>query len=405
MRQLFHLTACLFSSNLLIQAQTVGCTDKLATNFNANATINDGSCLYATTPITFLSSLTIDATLKETSGLIHWENLFWSHNDDNDNKIYAIHTTTGSIDSSITLNGLEIHDWEELQHDSLYLYIGDMGNNATGIRQNLAVYKITKSSLFSSTLLVDTIHFSYAAQIDFSTSTSNTTNFDCEAFIVSADSIYFFAKEWTHKKSTIYSIPNQAGHHTAQPIFELDVNGLITGACWAANKDAIVLCGYSTILQPFIYMITDLDQYNFSKANKRKLTFNNLLGYQTEAIATADGHIFYLTNEQFSMGGTTIQQQIHTVDLSNFFPKKNTISIKENAIENVKIYPNPSHDIIVIDNATAGLYEIINNQGQIVQMITLQTPSTTIDVSRLSAGSYFLKKQHSPSGIKFIIQQ
>lgn len=379
--------------------------DKLAINFNINASINDGSCLYSTTNISFTSSLTLNASLKETSGLIHWDNLFWSHNDDNDQNIYAINTTTGNIDSIITINGLQILDWEEIQHDSNYIYIGDVGNNATGIRQNLAIYKIAKNTLFSPTLQIDTIRFYYSTQTDFSTSSSNTTNFDCEAFVVSNDSIYFFTKEWTSKKSTIYSIPNEVGYHSAQAILELEINGLVTGACRVEQQNALVLCGYSNILQPFIYLITDLHQFDFSKANKRKLSFNHLLGYQTEAISTSDGQVFHLTNEQFTLGETTIQQQIHTVNLSDFYPQNNNISIKEFSVENIKIYPNPSQDFILIENATADIYEIINSQGQVVQLLDIQSSITWVDIAHFPAGNYFLKRQSSTSALKFIVHQ
>ena len=71
-------------SKPMMNAQTLGCTDPMAINYNPNATINNGSCVYADTSIAPNSSVNLDAKVTETSGLIKWNNHIWTHNDNDD---------------------------------------------------------------------------------------------------------------------------------------------------------------------------------------------------------------------------------------------------------------------------------------------------------------------------------
>ena len=81
-------------------SQISGCTDSLAKNYNPKATNNDGNCLYETTKINPLTSIKLDNNLKETSGLIPFDNLFWTHNDDHDSTIYGL-DSNGNIQKKI----------------------------------------------------------------------------------------------------------------------------------------------------------------------------------------------------------------------------------------------------------------------------------------------------------------
>ena len=78
-------------------SQTLGCTDILAKNYNAKATVNDGSCIYKKERINLTHSFILNPKLKETSGLIQWNNRLWTHNDDTDTNLYALDTVKGEI--------------------------------------------------------------------------------------------------------------------------------------------------------------------------------------------------------------------------------------------------------------------------------------------------------------------
>ena len=214
------------------EAQTSGCTDPLALNFSMQATQNDGSCVYSAADVIPENSTTLPGFFRETSGLILWNERLWTHNDDTDTNLYALDPgNPATFESYPIKNSININ-WEEVSQDTDYIYIGDFGNNANGNRKDLQIYKIKKSSLLTDNQEIEKIQFSYSTQTDFTATGSNNTDFDCEAFIVTADKIFLFTKEWLSKKTSIFSLPKIPGKHVAEYQSTHDVNGLITGATY-----------------------------------------------------------------------------------------------------------------------------------------------------------------------------
>jgi hypothetical protein len=308
----------LIISSFWSSAQTVGCTDTLAKNFQPSALINDGTCIYKTSSITPTRTVELNAKLKETSGLIYWNNLIWTHNDDTDKNLYSIDPKKGEIIQTTPLRGALNKDWEEIAQDESYIYIGDFGNNYLGNRKDLHILRVLKRTFYSDQQLVDTIHFSYENQFDYTPKKANESNFDCEAFIVSKDSIFLFTKEWTSSKTSVYAISKEPGTYSAKLKSTYNVNGLITGSVYLEEKNLVALCGYSKLLQPFIYLLYDFKQNDFFGGNKRKIDIA-LPFHQIEGITSANGNLFYLSNESYSK-----QPFIHStnklieVDLSSY---------------------------------------------------------------------------------------
>lgn len=296
--------------------QISGCTDSLAENFKPNATINNGSCLYAFAKIKPESTLKISDSLIETSGLIAFDNLLWTHNDDHDTTIYGL-DSIGKIKKKIKLENVVNTEWEEISQDSIYIYIGDFGNNSQGNRTDLHILRIEKKSFLLNKPVIDTISFSYSDQIDFSAQKPNSTDFDCEAFVVSQDSIYLFTKQWSQNKTSVYVLPKNPGNYIAQYKEILNVDGLITGATMTP-KNEIVLCGYTKNFQTFLYLVYDLKNFDFTTANQRRINFS-LTYHQIEGITTLNGKQFFISNESF-MKKPIINnpQQIHNLDLSTY---------------------------------------------------------------------------------------
>ena len=310
----FFLFFFLFVSSTY--GQISGCTDSLSKNYNPNATKNDGSCLYSAYKIKPQHSIRLSDSIKETSGLIAFDHLLWTHNDDHDKTIYGL-DSLGKIRKKIILNKVVNHDWEEISQDSSHLYIGDFGNNYRGNRTDLQILRIKKKSFLEENPIIDTISFSYPNQTDFKPQKGNTTNFDCEAFIVSKDSIYLFSKEWSSSKTSIYVLPNQPGKYIAKLKEILNTEGLVTGAAYLESKKLIVLCGYSKKGKSFLYLLYDFKDYDFLSGNKRKINLK-LPFHQIEGIATKDGLHYYLTNESLIRKPIlNVPQQIHYFDLSS----------------------------------------------------------------------------------------
>ncbi|RZJ69750.1 MAG: T9SS C-terminal target domain-containing protein, partial [Flavobacterium sp.] len=255
----------------LASAQVPGCTDPVSSSYNPLATVNNGSCVYPSASISPVSSIELPVAVKETSGLVKWNGKLYTHNDGADTKLYVLDSISGAVVQSVTIPGVVNKDWEELAQDNSHLYIGDFGNNGNGNRNNLKIIKINKESVLAGAATSETINFTYDNQTNFTATGGNNTNFDCEAMIVSADSIYLFTKQWVSKKTSVYALPKTAGTHVAQLKETYNVGGLITGTAYVEDKRVVVLTGYSNLLQPFLYLLYDFQGHTFFSGNKRKI--------------------------------------------------------------------------------------------------------------------------------------
>lgn len=299
-------------------AQTSGCTDPLASNYNSSATANDGSCTYALAIALPVSEIILPDVLPETSGLIHWNKGIWTHNDSDDSKIYSLDTISGTVLQTVTLTGTVNTDWEEISEDSDFIFIGDFGNNSSGNRTDLKILKISKTSILAGSPEVETINFSYPDRVNYDPAGPNNTDYDCEAMIVSTDSIYLFTKQWVRGGTAIYSLPKNPGTHLAKLNSIYNVRGLITGAVYLEPQRIIALCGYNKILEPFIFLLYDFKGTDFFGGNKRKISVE-LPYHQVEAITTADGLKYFITNENFTQPEmVTVPQALYTLDLQQY---------------------------------------------------------------------------------------
>lgn len=299
------------------EAQVYGCTDPLANNYNPAATNNNGSCTYNSASVSPTASFNLSSVLDETSGLIRWNDQVWTHNDSQDINIYALDSINGSIVQTQPLSGVVNTDWEEISQDDAYIYIGDFGNNGNGNRTDLKILKISKSSVLGVSPVVETINFSYSNQVNFNPTGGNNTNFDCEAFIVSSDSIFLFTKQWVSNQTSVYSLSKTPGTHVANLKTTYNVQGLITGATSFLEENLIVLSGYSSSLQPFVYLLYDYTGNGFFSGNKRKINLS-LAFHQVEGIATNNGLKYYLSNEAFNQFPFNVPQKLHTLNLSAY---------------------------------------------------------------------------------------
>ena len=379
-------------------AQIYGCTDPQALNYNNSATVNDGSCIYPQTSVVPEASVNLVNTLDETSGLIMWNKRLWTHNDSEDINIYALDTINGNILQSVQLAGTINKDWEEISQDKDYIYIGDFGNNSGGNRTDLKILKILKTSISANQTVFETINFSYSDQTDFTPAGSNKTDFDCEAFIVSSDSIYLFTKQWTSLKTSVYSLPKIEGTHIAKKRSTFNVVGLVTGATFLETKRLIVLCGYSSLLEPFVYLLYDFNNSGFFSGNKRKLSVS-LPFHQIEGIATINGLKYFASNEYFSYPPyLSISQKMHIFNftdyLNQYLESVTSVEQESESDGDYIVYPVPADNFINVSRKNEPdetNYSLINQWGQLVSTGRLNDEENRINLTDLPSGIYFLK--------------
>lgn len=381
----------LFAIQQTAYAQVHGCTDPLASNYNPQATVNDGSCVYTQTSISTEHSWLLPSVMDETSGLITFNQYMWTHNDHRDTNIYRLDTNDLGVIDPYPLPGTSNTDWEEIAQDSTHIYVGDFGNNANGNRTDLHILRIEKQSFLIKEPIIDTIWFSYELQPNPVPSGPNNTDFDCEAMIVSRDSIYLFTKEWNRQSSSIYTLPKIPGTYVARFKDSLNVQGMITGATFLEDERFIALCGYSIILQPFIYLLYDYQSDDFFGGNKRKIGLN-LPFHQVEAITTTNGKDVFISNEAFSqsVANINVDQQLHRLNLSPLTQHYLTTVPSYNITKDfVNIYPNPFSDYLYIETTNHDVeVTIIDASGRPIHSEEIITTQKTINTTQWSPGIY-----------------
>jgi hypothetical protein len=347
-------------------------------------------------------SVQLPAELLETSGITRFQQGLVTHNDNSDENLYVIDTLNGAILQTFSLNGTTNFDWEEITQDSLYLYVGDFGNNA-GNRTDLHILRIEKSSLLEGTPAIDTIAFAYEDQIDF-TPSNQSTAFDCEAFIAGTDSLFLFTKNWNDLSTVCYSVPKVPCNYIAQPKDSSAVNGLITGATYLPNKRLIILSGYSSLLQPFMYLLFDFEGTDFFSSFQQKVN-PSLNFHQVEGVSTTNGIDVYLTNEYFSQSFITNQQKLHKFDLTPVLGEYLSGNNIDSETQEIRIYPNPAKDTVHIQSPNKSLcLEMRNSEGKLVLKTRIRSHSD-LDVSDLPNGRYFISIKDYPRVFSLIISK
>lgn len=191
-------------SSFTAAAQSLGCMDTRASNYNPNATISNGSCVYnaASVSLKDFKKATLPEALKEISDIIYFNGKLYGHNDGGgEPALYEIDTTSGTTTKTIMLRGASNIDWEDIAQDENNIYVGDFGNNERGNRTDLAIYKFPKTDILNSGTEVtipssdiDVIHFKYQDQVEFIKKQTNSTRFDCEAFFYKNGFLHLFTK-------------------------------------------------------------------------------------------------------------------------------------------------------------------------------------------------------------------
>jgi len=387
-----------FSVSLNGFSQVAGCTDPQGLNYNPEATINDGSCVYPSTsisPAVIVNSL--PQPISETSGLIYWNGGLWTQNDSgNPAELYKIDTITGQILQTITITGADNVDWEDLAQDENHIYIGDFGNNL-GNRTDLKIYITDKSSYpltGDGSVSADIINFSYGDQLKFKKK-NRSNDFDCESLMAFGDSLYIFTKNWANEQTRLYAMPKNPGTYEILPNDQFNVDGLITGADILEDGSEVVLCGYKNY-SPFIWLLFDFEGSGFFNGNKRRINFAGMLGTQTEGVSYTFSRNVYVSAEKTSIAparlfrfNTSAWTVVLPTGVSDTIPDK----------QGMLLIPNPNNGSFRLKLGyfcEPGDYmaDVINSQGvSVVSNYPLDFSgcSAEVDLPNLNSGFYLLR--------------
>ncbi|MCC6288516.1 MAG: T9SS type A sorting domain-containing protein [Chitinophagaceae bacterium] len=300
--------------------------------------------------------------LDELSGLINWNGKLYGHKDNgNEPVIFEIDSTTGAITKTIllTVNYTATSDWEDITQDDVYIYIGDFGNNATGSRKDLKIYRISKAAITAisgstGTITadnIDIINFSYEDQTIFCSTeaecdnAANNTAFDCEAVIYDNGTLHLFTKDWVSSRTVHYTVPAIPGTYIASRKEEFNTqNFLITGATKLSNK-VVALLGYNNPKQSFsnthcaIWLLlgfSSMDNLLNTATQKLKLDLGKMFSLsqeptdrgQLECITAVNNTRVLVAGERFTYSALSINvaPQLYGVNLDGFIPQEMVLS-------------------------------------------------------------------------------
>lgn len=386
-------------------SQTPGCTDSKASNYNAQALRNDGTCLYPETLYPLPVKVEpLPEQVLETSGLAFDGRRLWTHNDSNNsNQLFALDTLTGAVRQTVTISNATNHDWEDLAFDGTFLYVADVGNNY-GDRKNLVIYKIKASEIgpaAAATVTAQEIHFTYPDQTDF-TPSPHATSFDCEALVYFQGALHLFTKDWVSKETKHYTLPTQPGQHVATLKGSFPANGLITGAS-VSETGELMLIGYDNTgsLLTFMWLFYSFTGDAFFSGNKCLIKFGNAweMG-QIEGVTFRPGGVGYISSEQMSyLGIEVVPPRLYTFSLRQWLPENVTALPDEaSGASAAAVWPNPFRNQLVVELPGLGSNEQV--YLTIMDAVGREVPNQAYTQS-VTEGSLTLRFHHSflPPGL------
>ncbi|WP_299214097.1 T9SS type A sorting domain-containing protein [uncultured Dokdonia sp.] len=111
-----------------------------------------------------------------------------------------------------------------------------------------------------------------------------------------------------------------------------------------------------------------------------------------------DGDMILTINEDYNNSGSPLDDDLNNNDIPDFLDPEVALAVSEEAFVDLKLYPNPTHDIVSIrsssftQEATATLYSI---EGKRIATYTLAISGQMIrmDLSAMATGIYFVNIQ------------
>lgn len=381
-----------------------GCTDPQASNFNAAATQNDGSCLYPLTVHAPTLQATLPPELMEISGLTRAGGHWWAHADSGGKpEFFRLNPQTGQVLQKIMLQNAQNRDWEEVWADSTALFFGDFGNNANS-RSDLGIYRVPMDKIGPASTVVlpsgdwQFVPFAYADQTDFSPQPEDSSVYDCEAAIAYRGKTHLFTKSRKTSRTAHYVLNEASGK--AEKLEEFNTEGLITAASRSPDGRVVALLGYdlrSLVPKVFVWLLWDWPAESdlLFSGNKRRIELGTALAVgQAEGIGFAENRRGFLCNERTVFNGITLAQEAtRSFDISTWVPDKSPVQMPLGQSPLLRLSPNPFSETLDIQWAAArrpDLIRVLNPLGQVMAEWRGPLP-TTLDTSRWPAGQYVVE--------------
>lgn len=315
--------------------------------------------------------------LTEISGMTLWKNRYFAHGDGGSPAMIFELDTKGKIIDTTTLLQPNT-DWEDMAANTTHFFVGDFGNN-NGTRKDLKILKYPADSLGKSNVIPEVISFSYADQTDFTSGTF--TNYDCEAMVTTADSIYLFSKSKASGICRIYSLPVKAGNYIAKVSDTIQPPFWVTGA--HLNNDRLLLCGYVPnvmfSLTPLFYTC-EMKNGRIQHGTGRAYSLNYTGTRQVETVCVSTSGTILFSGEAYSGDSAAV-----------FELTLPAAKINRTTVQGHGLIPNPAGDKIQLKNNLPGSYCCIYKpDGQLVKNLTPNIYGE-MNIAQLPGGIYWVE--------------
>lgn len=242
---------------------------------------------------------TLGPHLKEISGITVARGVLYAITDKPHAQFFAIDTASGNVAKTVQINNVTAVDVESITSDNNYLYIGDTGDN-DGTRTARQIFKVpipANDTAKEINVNAEVITFSFPDEGTVDNKKDN--NYDCEAILSLADSIYIFTKDREDKETKEYIIPNKAGTYTARFINIFKSKGLITDAAINTANNEVALIGYHKGHHyPFIILLDGFKGNDFFSGNNKRIELADKdWDWQLESICYDKNGVVYFANE------------------------------------------------------------------------------------------------------------
>jgi hypothetical protein len=130
-------------------------------------------------------------------------------------------------------------------------------------------------------------------------------------------------------------------------------------------------------------------------------TFNVYLDDLTSPVATDVSTQSFTFNEQnhllidgehtYKAGVKAVFTTGESLVITKSFVYNRSVSVADESFDNLKLYPNPASDAIIIEGADKVTIQLFNATGRMLKIIDTYSDVTSINVSDLANGIYILK--------------
>lgn len=356
-----------------------------------------GSGIQPDTVLFFKHGRNLPPIVQETSGLLFYQGLVWTHNDSGNKPVlYGFNPGNAKVKSRLKLKGVRNNDWEDIALTPYGVVVGDFGDNR-GVRntRELLRFEFPKKYKYCNAVVPTRTRFSITGDM-FQDPSGNMHNRDIEAMTWAGNRLLLFTKNRKDHLTYILALDSFPADTVLSPIGVLQAGGLVTGADYHEESDMLVLVGYARF-RSFVYILPDFLKSGMESDRGKRIILQGLDGSQVEGITWIGPDSVLISTEKTGVfGPVTYLLRVNHLAANPHLDSE--LLLKTTVFARQAIWSdNTKVDVLV--HAREGVnarIEIISTHGEILasQNVTLHAGDSLLSVNHIqrpARGSVFVR--------------